>query len=118
MNKKSIKDIQVKGKKCLVRCDFNVPIESGQILDDSKIQTGSKQKQERQMLEKDKFDFSETASSLIDRIKLSKMDTEHEIVYEGVLENFLEFGKALPHTIKSVQKMVRLKMMLWQARRQ
>jgi transcriptional regulator with XRE-family HTH domain len=27
--------------------------------------------------------------------------TEHEIVYEGVLENFLEFGKALPHTLKS-----------------
>ena len=26
MNKKSIKDVNVKGKKCLVRVDFNVPM--------------------------------------------------------------------------------------------
>ena len=29
MNKKSIKDVDVKGKKCLVRCDFNVPLKEG-----------------------------------------------------------------------------------------
>ena len=27
MNKKSIKDVEVRGKKCLVRCDFNVPLD-------------------------------------------------------------------------------------------
>lgn len=37
MNKKSIKDIDVKGKRCLVRCDFNVPIQDGVITDENRI---------------------------------------------------------------------------------
>ena len=37
MNKKSIKDIDVKGKKCLVRCDFNVPMKDGVITDENRI---------------------------------------------------------------------------------
>ncbi|MBQ9467996.1 MAG: phosphoglycerate kinase [Clostridia bacterium] len=36
-NKKSIKDIDVKGKKCLVRCDFNVPMKDGVITSDKRI---------------------------------------------------------------------------------
>ncbi|QSX06237.1 phosphoglycerate kinase [Sedimentibacter sp. zth1] len=38
MNKKGLKDINIKNKKVLVRCDFNVPIDSdGNITDDIRI---------------------------------------------------------------------------------
>ncbi|MBQ2810867.1 MAG: phosphoglycerate kinase, partial [Alphaproteobacteria bacterium] len=38
MNKKSIEDIQVSGKKVLVRCDFNVPIDYNRnITDETRI---------------------------------------------------------------------------------
>ncbi len=37
MNKKSIKDVDVKGKRCLVRCDFNVPMKGGVITDENRI---------------------------------------------------------------------------------
>ena len=37
MNKKTVDDIQVKGKKVLVRCDFNVPIKDGVITDETRI---------------------------------------------------------------------------------
>lgn len=38
MNKKTVKDIEVKGKKVLVRCDFNVPQdENGEITDNRRI---------------------------------------------------------------------------------
>ena len=37
MNKKTVDDIQVKGKRVLVRCDFNVPIQDGKITDETRI---------------------------------------------------------------------------------
>lgn len=37
LNKKTIDDIDVRGKRVLVRCDFNVPLKDGAITDDSRI---------------------------------------------------------------------------------
>ena len=37
LNKKSVDDINVKGKRVLCRCDFNVPLKEGQITDENRL---------------------------------------------------------------------------------
>ena len=36
MNKKTVRDIDVKGKKVLVRCDFNVPLDENKNITDNR----------------------------------------------------------------------------------
>ena len=37
MNKKSVRDVDVRGKRVFCRFDFNVPMEEGRITDDTRI---------------------------------------------------------------------------------
>ena len=37
LNKKTIEDINVNGKRVLVRCDFNVPLQDGKITDENRL---------------------------------------------------------------------------------
>lgn len=37
LNKKSVDDLNVKGRKVLVRCDFNVPLQDGVITDETEL---------------------------------------------------------------------------------
>ena len=46
LNKKTVDDINVKGKRVLVRCDFNVPLKDGVITDENSYRCSASYNQE------------------------------------------------------------------------
>ena len=46
LNKKTVDDINVKGKRVLVRCDFNVPLKDGKITDETPYRGSASDDQE------------------------------------------------------------------------
>ena len=47
LNKKSVDDINVKGQRVLVRCDFNVPLKDGKITDENRLSSSSCQQSKK-----------------------------------------------------------------------
>ena len=41
MDKKTVRDVDLKGKRALMRADFNVPLDNGGITDDTRIKPHS-----------------------------------------------------------------------------
>lgn len=86
MVKKTIRDFDISSKKVIIRCDFNVPIKDGKIVDDNRI---------RQSLETIKYALSKNAKIIL-MSHLGRIKSE-----EDKKKNNLEIvGKRLSELLK------------------
>ena len=58
MNKKTLRDVDLKGKRVVMRVDFNVPIKEGVIKDDTRIKGVGKLHYQIATMEHSRLDFT------------------------------------------------------------
>ena len=81
MNKKTIKDIEVKGKKVLVRVDFNVPLDDANNITDEDI---------KKLADGRAYGCANGGNnradySILDRLRINSVEAHNVIHFDGVL---------------------------------
>ena len=109
---KTIKDINIEGKKVIIRCDFNVPIKDGKIIDDTRIKASLKTinyclehnakvillshlgrvKEEADLKKNDLAPVATRLSELLDK-KVTFVNATRGQTVEDAISNIKEFGE-------------------------